>query len=157
MEENKLVIGVVYEIRMNELFYAWKGSAAYLNGKEIKVSETTCHEDSLIATGFPYYEFGKIDGYIEALRFFMQNTRGIRRLGSAAADLAYLAAGRFDAFFERGLHAWDVAAGVLILKQAGGFVSDFEGGQDWLFGKEIVATNKNYNKDFFKVVNSHLG
>ncbi len=157
MEEDEIVVGVVYEVGLKELFYAWKGSKAYLNGKEIQVSKAAHHIDTLVATGFPYYDFDKLENYIDTLRFFMLHTRGMRRLGSAAVDLAYVAAGRFDAFFEHALHAWDIAAGVIILKQAGGTVSDFNGGNNWLFDGEIIASNKNYFPEFYKIVNQHLG
>ena len=157
MEDEELVAGVVYELGLDEMFYAWKGSWAFLNNNVIKVSEASKHEDTLIATGFPYYDLEKMEAYIEVLRFLMKNTRGLRRMGSAAVDLAYVAAGRFDAFYEHALHAWDVAAGVLIIKQAGGRVTDFNGGSNWLFGGEIVATNKNYFNAFYNVVNKYLG
>ena len=155
--DDEILIGVVYEIGLDEMFYAWKDSWAYMNKSVIKVTESSKHEDTLIATGFPYYDFDRIEDYIEVLRFLMKNTRGLRRMGSAAVDLAYVAAGRFDAFYEHALHAWDVAAGALILKQAGGIVTDFNGGDNWLFGGEIVATNKNYFNAFYKIVNRHLG
>jgi myo-inositol-1(or 4)-monophosphatase len=157
MEEDEIVVGVVYEIGLDEMFYAWKGSRAFLNDSVIKVSESSKHEDTLIATGFPYYDFEKIEKYIEVLRFLMRHTRGLRRMGSAAVDLAYVAAGRFDGFYEHALHSWDVAAGVLIVKQAGGKVTDFNGGNNWLFGGEIIAANKNYYNEFYKIVNLHLG
>jgi len=157
MEGKEPVAGVVYEITLDEMFYAWKGSRAYLNETKIAVSESSRHEDTLIATGFPYYDFERIEDYIEVLRFLMKHTRGLRRMGSAAADLAYVAAGRFSAFYEHALHAWDVAAGALIVKQAGGIVTDFNGGENWLFGGEIIATNKNYFHEFYKIVNHHLG
>ncbi len=157
MEDNELVLGVVYEITANEMFYAWKESPAFLNGKEISVATASKSEDTLVATGFPYYNFEMLDAYIEALKYFMKNTRGIRRLGSAAADLVYVAAGRFDAFFEHALHAWDVAAGVFILQQAGGKITDFNGGNNFLFGGEIVAASKNYFDEFYRVVSKYCG
>lgn len=157
MESDELVVGVVYEIGQNEMFYAWKDSPAYLNGKEIKVSESENLADTLIGTGFPYYAFEKVDNYISAMRELMQHTRGLRRFGSAAVDLAYVACGRFDSFFEHALHAWDVAAGVLILKQAGGKVSDFNGGKNWLFGGEIVATSSAIYEPFYAIIHKHLG
>lgn len=156
-EGDKLVLGVVYEITSDEMFYAWKNSPAFVNGKEIKTATAKHSVDTLIATGFPYYDFEKTEKYIDALRHLMRNTRGIRRLGSAAVDLAYVAAGRFDAFFEHALHAWDVAAGVFILQQAGGKVSDFNGGTDWLYGGEIVAASGNYYNEFYSIVNNYLG
>ena len=157
MEEDELVLGVVYEIGQNEMFYAWKDSPAFLNGKEIRVSQTQNMADTLIGTGFPYYAFNRVDDYIAAMRYLMQHTRGLRRLGSAAVDLAYVAAGRFDGFFEHALHAWDVAAGVFILQRAGGKVSDFNGGKNWLFGGEIVAASSSFFPAFQSVVQEHLG
>ena len=157
MEDDELVIGVVYEVGLDEMFFAWKDSPAFLNGKEIKVAAASKSEDTLIATGFPYYDFEKTEKYIDALRQFMKTTRGIRRLGSAAVDLSYVAAGRFDGFYEHALHAWDVAAGVFILIQAGGKVADFNGGENWLFGGEIVAASENYFVEFYGIINKHLG
>lgn len=156
-ENDELVLGVVYEIASDEIFYAWKGSAAYSNGKEIKVATAKNSADTLIATGFPYYDFDKTEPYINAMRELMKTTRGIRRLGSAAIDICYVAAGRFDAFYEHALHAWDVAAGVFILKQAGGKITDFNGGENWLFGSEIVAASQNYYPEFFGIINKYLG
>ena len=156
-ENNKLVLDVVYEVDADELFYAWKDSPAFCNGKEIKASTRAKSEDALIATGFPYYDFDRVDDYIGAMRELMKTTRGIRRFGSAAIDLAYIAAGRFDAFFEHALHAWDVAAGVFILQQAGGKTCDFNGGENWLFGGELISANRLYFDEFFAIINAHLG
>lgn len=157
LEAEEIILGVVYEISLDEMFYAWKGSKAYLNGHEIRVSEASKTVDALIATGFPYYDFSKLDKYMEAMDFFMRNSHGLRRLGSAAADMAYVAAGRFEAFYEHALHAWDIAAGVIILKQAGGKVCDFNGGDNYLFGGEMVACNANYFDEFYPIVNKYLG
>ncbi len=156
-ENNELVLGVVYEVGLDEMFYAWKNSPAFLNGKEIKVATASKSEDTLIGTGFPYYDFDRVEDYIAAMKVLMKSTRGLRRMGSAAVDLAYVAAGRFDGFFEHALHAWDVAAGCFILQQAGGKVSDFNGGQNWLFGGEIIAASKNYFGEFYGIINQHLG
>lgn len=156
-EDDKLVMGVVYEVGANELFYAWKNSPAYCNGQEIRTANRSKSEDALIATGFPYYDFDRMDDYIEALKVLMQTTRGIRRFGSAAIDLCYIAAGRFDAFWEHALHAWDVAAGAFILQQAGGKTVDFTGGDNWLFGGEIISASNSYFPEFFGVVNKYLG
>ena len=157
MEGNEVVVGVVYEIQGDEIFYAWKGSPAYANGAEIKVSANTEHENTLIATGFPYYDFEIIDKYLGVLKFFMLNTRGVRRMGSAAIDLAYVAAGRFDAFFEHALSPWDVAAGGFLIQQAGGKVSDFNGGENWLFGKQMVAASNTYFPKFLNEIKPHIG
>jgi myo-inositol-1(or 4)-monophosphatase len=141
MADDEIVIGVVYEVVHKECFYAWKDSKAYLNGKEIHVSKVDKVNDSLIATGFPYTDFSYLSNFMETVRFFMQNSHGLRRLGSAATDIAYIACGRFEAFYEYGLNPWDVAAGILIVKQAGGKFSDFKGGENYLFGGEIVISN----------------
>ncbi|MDR2938516.1 MAG: inositol monophosphatase [Prevotellaceae bacterium] len=156
MDENEVVIGVVYEAVGNECFYAWKGSKAYMNGKEIHVSDAKTISDSLIGTGFPYYDFHKMQAYMGSLTHFMQNSHGARRLGSAATDMAYVACGRFEAFYEYSLQPWDVAAGALIVQQAGGKVSDFSGGKNYIFGKEMVCTNANIYDEFLNVVRKFL-
>jgi myo-inositol-1(or 4)-monophosphatase len=141
MENDKIILGVVHELGLNECFYAWKDSPAFLNGEIIKVSEVETTENSLIATGFPYYDYKRIKPFLESLEYFMENSHGIRRLGSAATDLAYVACGRFEAFYEYSLSPWDVAAGAFIVQQAGGEVSDFKGEDNYIFGEEIIATN----------------
>lgn len=146
------VMGVVYEINMDECFYAWKDGGAFLNGRPIKVSSSPTLADSLVATGFPYYDYDRVEGYMKMLTEMMKKTRGIRRLGSAAVDLVYVACGRFDAFFEYSLNAWDVAAGAFIVKEAGGAVCDFSGGGNYLFGREIVATSAAVEKEFMGYV-----
>ena len=135
------VIGIVYEINLDECFYAWKDSKAYLNGKEISVTKTQKLNDTLLATGFPYHDFDKMDGFLESLRYFMENTRGMRRLGSAAVDLAYVACGRFDGFYEYGLNPWDVVAGAFIVEQAGGKSGFFTDKETYTDGSEILSTN----------------
>lgn len=156
-ENDKIVLGVVYEVKLDEMFYAWKDSAAYLNSSEITVSPNSKSENALIATGFPYYDFDRVDDYIAAMKHLMKHTRGLRRLGSAAVDLSYVAAGRFDAFYEHALHAWDIAAGAFIIQQAGGKITDFNGGENWLFGGEIIAASNNYFDEFYQIIHRHLG
>jgi len=141
LEDDELVLGVVYEICRDECFFAWKGSKAYLNGDEIHVSKTADMQDALLATGFPYSNFTQLDSYMGLLKWAMTEARGVRRLGSAATDLAYVACGRFDAFFEYDLKPWDVAAGAFIVQQAGGKTVDFTHGEGYLFGGEIIASN----------------
>ena len=156
LEGEELVLGVVYEITQQECFYAWKGSKAYLNGKEIRVTTAATTADSLIATGFPYSAMDMLDPFIASMRYFMIHSHGLRRLGSAATDLAYLAAGRFEAFYEHGLKPWDVAAGAMILRQAGGKVSDFNGTDQFLFNGELIASNSAYFDEFYSIVNQYL-
>jgi len=151
-ENNKTVLGVVYEISMSECFYAWKDSKAYLNEKEIKVSDVAKVADSLVATGFPYHDYSRLDKLLNSLSYFMEKSHGIRRFGSAATDLAYLACGRFDSFFEYGLSPWDVVSGAFIVQQAGGKVSDFSGGDNYIFGKEIAAANSKTFDEFLNII-----
>lgn len=139
--DDQLVLGVVYEVGRDECFYAWKGGGAYLNGTPIRVSDRTDIHDALLATGFPYSDFSRMDEYMEFLKWAMKNARGVRRLGSAAADLAYVACGRFDAFWEYDLKPWDVAGGAVLVTEAGGTITDYSGGGNFLFGREIVASN----------------
>jgi len=135
------VVGVVYEIALDECFYAWYGSDAYLNGNVIHVSKSVSIADSLIATGFPYNDYSRLDSFVETMKYFFTQSHGLRRIGSAATDLCYVACSRFDAFYEYALKPWDVAAGAFIVKQAGGMVSDFSGNDAFLFGGEIIASN----------------
>jgi myo-inositol-1(or 4)-monophosphatase len=139
MMDGVLTGGIVYEVSRKEMFYAWKGEGAFLNQKQISVSPAVRLQDALLSTGFPYYNFEKIDQYLSILNELMKHTHGLRRMGSAATDLAYVACGRFEGFFEYNLSPWDVAAGTVLVSEAGGFVSDFKGGNDYVFGKEIVA------------------
>ncbi len=153
MQNNEIVLGVIYELSLHECFYTWKGGKAYLNGNQINVSKAGKIDDSLIATGFPYYNYIYLDNFMKTVKFFMENSHGLRRLGSAATDLAYVACGRFEAFYEYGLNPWDVAAGAIIIKQAGGRVSDFKGGENYLFGGEIIASNANIFDEFLGAIN----
>lgn len=156
MKEDEIIIGIIYEICRDEMFYAVKGRGAYLNDKAINVSKRDSLEKSLLATGFPYYDYSNMQGYLSALEYFITHTRGIRRLGSAAVDMAYVACGRFDGFYEYSLNAWDVAAGCLIVTEAGGELSDFSGGDNYLFGKEMVATNTLIYNELMEVVKENL-
>lgn len=137
----ELLLGVVYESNREECFSAYKDGGARLNGQTIRVSEVPVLDQALLATGFPYYAFDRIENYLTVLRYFMQHTQGMRRLGSAALDLAYVACGRFEGYFEYNLNSYDVAAGALLVAEAGGKVTDFKGGNSYLFGREILAAN----------------
>ena len=137
----EIVLGVVYELGLDECFYTWKGAPSYLNGEVIKVSKAPTVADSLLATGFPYSDYSKMSGFMESLDYFMKNSHGLRRLGSAATDLAYVACGRFEGFYEYGLKPYDVAAGVILIRNAGGHCCDFSGGGNYIYGQEIVSGN----------------
>jgi myo-inositol-1(or 4)-monophosphatase len=152
MQGSEIVLGLVYELGFKEFFYAWKGGKAYLDGREIHVTKTDKVSDSLIATGFPYTYFDRLDPFMYSVRYFMQNSHGLRRLGSAATDLVYVACGRFEAFYEYGLNPWDVAAGTFIIQQAGGQACDFNGEDNWLFGGTIIAANAYVFKEFREVI-----
>lgn len=153
MQHNKPILGIIYEIFFDEMFWATEDiEGAFCNGKPIKVSNTTKVNDSLIATGFPYYNYEYLHEYMQTIEYFMKNSHGLRRLGSAATDLAYVAAGRFDAFYEYGLSPWDVAAGAFIVEKAGGMVSDFFGENNYLFGKQILASNSLIHSEFLEII-----
>ena len=149
---NKVVTGIIYEFGLNEFFYAWKYGGAWLNGSAIKVSEAPRVDQALIATGFPYTNFKYLEQFMRSMDHFMHNSHGLRRLGSAATDIAYVACGRYDGFYEYGLHPWDVAAGILLVREAGGEVSDFAGQADPLFGEHIVCSNQKISKEFQSVI-----
>ncbi|WP_025762289.1 inositol monophosphatase family protein [Dyadobacter tibetensis] len=134
-----LLLGVIHEPSLDEVFWGWKGGGSYCNDRRMGVSSVTLLQESLIATGFPYYKFEKQKRYMYILELLMQKTHGIRRMGAAAVDLAYVAAGRFEGFYEYNLNSWDMAAGVLLIKEAGGTVTDFSGGDNYLFGGDIIA------------------
>lgn len=135
-------VALVLEVARQELFTAVEGEGAYLNGTSIHVSENEDPSSSLIGTGFPYRDLHLVDDYLVLFKRLMEKTHGVRRPGTAAWDLCNVACGRFEGFYEYGLSAWDVAAGSLIIKEAGGLVSDWRGRDDWLFGKRIIAGNK---------------
>lgn len=152
LHNNIPVIGVVFEPNRHELFYAWKDGGAYLNGHKITVKQNNELSKSLLATGFPYYDFDLMQRYLNTLQAFLRTTRGMRRMGSAAVDLAYVACGRFDGFFEFGLSPWDVAGGIVLVREAGGKISTFSGTDDAIFGKEIVAASSQIYDDFYAVI-----
>lgn len=156
MHQNILQIGIVYEINRNEIFNAILNNGAYLNNNPIQISQNKDLSQSLIATGFPYYDFEKMDAYLNILRELMKSTHGLRRMGSAAVDLAYTAAGRFEGFFEYSLAPWDVAAGILIAQEAGAKVYDFNGGSNYLFGKEIIACSPSIEKEFLTLIKNNF-
>ena len=140
-QKGVLTQAVIYDPVRNDLFTATKGRGAFLNDKRIRVTNRSKLQDSLIATGFPFRDFTHLDTYMAMLKDMIKKTTGIRRPGSAALDLAYVAAGFTDGFFEINLSAWDIAAGGLLVQEAGGIVADFEGNESWLKTGNIVAAN----------------
>lgn len=138
---NQIIIGMVYEITMNEMFYTWKGAPSFCNGEKISVSQRKDFSGALVATGFPYTRTKRIPGITKSLAYFLENCQDIRRFGSAATDLCYVACGRFDIYYEGYLQQWDITAGILIVKNAGGVVKNFEGTEDYSTNK-IIACNK---------------
>ena len=134
-----LTQGVVYDPGKNELFTASRGRGAFLDDRRMRVSKCTRLQDALVGTGFPYKEVSRLDLYMRQLRTMMTSSAGVRRAGAAALDLAYVAAGRLDAFWEMGLSRWDMAAGALLIQEAGGMVADLQGGADFLDRGEIAA------------------
>lgn len=158
MSKGKVIFGIVYEINNAECFRAHEGEeGAFLNGKRIYVSEAPVLKECLLATGFPSNGFDILEEYINTMRAFMQNTQGMRRLGTAALDLAYVACGRCDGFFEYRLKPWDVAAGAYIVIKAGGAVTTFSGGDDYIFGGEMLATNGVVHKETIEFMAKHKG
>lgn len=131
--------GVIYDPSKNELFTASKGRGAYLDDRRIRVTKCAHLKDALVGTGFPFKELARLDLYARQLRTLMTSSAGVRRAGAAALDLAYVACGRLDAFWEMGLAPWDMAAGALMVQEAGGLVGDLGGGQDWLASGDIAA------------------
>jgi myo-inositol-1(or 4)-monophosphatase len=137
--ESEIIVGVVFDPLRNEMFSAVKGGGAQLNGKPISVSGRSDRQSALVATGFPFRRKELLDDYLRLFRAVLIKVSDIRRAGSAALDLVHVASGRCDAFFELGLSPWDIAAGSLIIKEAGGLVTDFKGGEDYLESGNIVA------------------
>jgi myo-inositol-1(or 4)-monophosphatase len=151
-----LTQAVVYDPTKNDLFTATRGRGAFLNDRRIRVSKRVELADSLIGTGFPYTKFTHMDAYMAILRDMMQKTAGLRRPGSAALDLAYTAAGRYDGFYETGLKPWDIAAGCLLITEAGGLVGDLEGNDSYLRSGHLCAGNPKIFAQMLQVIAPHL-
>ncbi|CAN5868509.1 inositol monophosphatase family protein [soil metagenome] len=156
VENGKPVIGVVFEINTQECFYAWKNGGAWMNGEKISVSKTSALQDSFLATGFPYKAQGWHIPYLELFADLQKSSVGMRRLGSAATDIAYVASGRFDGYYECGINAWDVAAGAMLVLEAGGMVTDFKGGDDFIFGRKFICGNKKVHAELLSKIQHYL-
>lgn len=156
-ERDKLQHAVVFEPLSGELYTASRGRGAHLNDRRIRASKTHRLEHCLIGTGFPFRETDQVDAWIRVFKELAKKTSGIRRPGSAALDLAYVAAGRYDGFWESGLKSWDMAAGVLLIEEAGGMVSDFEGGKRYLDTGQVIAANHEIFEELQDIVRMHSG
>ena len=150
--DGEMVVGVILEVARWELFTAIKGRGARLNGVRCSVSNKSVFSESLLVTGFPYKEFMHIDTFMEMLAGIMKDAQGVRRTGSAAADLAYVACGRLEGFFETGLNPWDMAAGVLLVNEAGGKMTNYNGEVDQIYDGQIVATNGRIHETLLEYV-----
>jgi myo-inositol-1(or 4)-monophosphatase len=137
----EMAVGVVLDVAREELFTATRGGGAYLNGKRIAVSDVSDPAEALVATGFPFRARARMDEYLRCFGRVLAQVHDMRRCGSAALDLAHVACGRLDAFWEISLKPWDMAAGSLLVREAGGRVSDFVGGEGWLTSGDIIASN----------------
>lgn len=145
-ENKEPQMGLVLEVSSDEYFTAIKGKGAFLNGKPISVSKLDNPSNALIGTGFPYNDLSLIDNYLQFFRMLMTTVQGLRRPGAASYDLCCVACGRLEGFYEYSLNPWDVGAAALIVQEAGGKVTDWSGGDNWLFGKRIVAGNPSVHK-----------
>lgn len=151
-EEGEIKFGIIYNPMLEELFTAKKGEGAYLNNKRIYVSKTKNLKDSVLATGFPYDIAESVDNNLDHFANFSLACRAIRRPGSAGIDLAYTACGRFDGFWELKLSPWDMAAGYLLVKEAGGKITDLRGGKFSIYKREIVASNGIIHSQMLKIL-----
>lgn len=143
---------VIFDPLRQELFTASRGAGAQLEGKRIRVTRRSSLKGALLGTGFPFRELTHLEEYLGTLRAIIPQTAGVRRAGSAALDLAYVAAGRLDGFWEFGLSQWDLAAGVLLIREAGGIVTDFNGGEDYLVNGDVIAGNSRITRQMLRII-----
>ncbi len=155
-EQGRVRVGVIFDPMKNELFHAVRGEGAYLNGKRLSVSKPGSLEDCLVATGFPFKQRHRIEAYLASFKDVFLRVSDIRRAGSAALDLAYVAAGRVDGFWEIGLQPWDVAAGSLLIHEAGGFMSDFSGTSSGIWEGNVLAGSRPVHAELQKLVVPHF-
>lgn len=154
-KKGRPVLGVILDIGRSDCFHAIESGNAYCNDRAIRVSGAGQLSESLLATGFPYYHSKKQDAYLNIIKTFLEKSHGVRRIGSAAIDMAYVACGRFEGFFEYNLNPWDVAAGGIIVQQAGGRVTDFSGGDNYLFGRELCASNAGLHGAMLEIIQAN--
>jgi len=153
----EILLGVVSDISQDKIYHAIKGGGACCNGTKVKIASKEKISEAIIATGFPYNRDLDFDTSIEALVYFVKHARGMRRLGSAALDLVYVASGKLDAYYESNLNIWDVAAGNLIVEEAGGIVTDYNGGDTHLMGKSMIAANPNLHSQVSIILSEIAG
>jgi myo-inositol-1(or 4)-monophosphatase len=151
----RLAHGVIYDPFKQELFAASRGDGATLNNRRIRVSKIKSVEGALIGTGFPFKNPADLDEFLQLFSAFFKSASDMRRAGSAALDLAYVAAGRLDGFWESGLNAWDMAAGALIVREAGGIVTDYQGDEKFLENGQVVAGNPRIITDMLRTISRH--
>jgi myo-inositol-1(or 4)-monophosphatase len=157
MQRGRLEHGVIYDPLRQELFTTSRGTGATVDGRKMRVSDTRLLEKSLVGTGYPYKpDTGSLDAYMGMLKAAMQETSGVRRPGAAALDLAYVAAGRLDGFWEIGLNIWDIAAGVLMIQECGGLVTDLGGRDGYQQTGNVVAGNPKIHEALLKLIEPHL-
>ena len=149
------VAGCIYHISADEMYLGGKGWGAQMNGKPLSVSSKKTLRESLVGTGFPYAEFGTSSAYLSVMEEFIKKCNGVRRVGAAALDLAWVARGILDGFYEIGLKSWDIAAGIAIINEAGGQISNFKGASNVLFGRQIVASNSALHSQMLEVIGNH--
>lgn len=149
-------MGVVLEVNSGECFYALRGEGAWLGERRLRVSGVEEAGNALIGTGFPYNDMSLIGNYLRFFEWLVHRTQGIRRPGAASYDLCCVAAGRYDGFYEYALNPWDVGAAGLVVEEAGGLVTDWEGTASWLFGKRIVAGNPSIHAYLLKGIGEHF-
>ncbi len=149
-----LTQAVIYDPTKNELFTATRGRGAFLNDHRLRVSKRTQLAEALVGTGFPFRDFQDLDGYLATFRALTERTAGLRRAGAAALDIAYVAAGRLDGFWEPGLSPWDIAAGALLVTEAGGLVGDFQGEPRYLDSGRFVCGNPKIFAQLLQVIGS---
>ncbi|MEY4106866.1 MAG: hypothetical protein RL181_1208 [Bacteroidota bacterium] len=152
--EGMPMLGMVYEVNQREMYHGWRGGGAFCNGRPIAVSKAGLLKDSLVATGYPYENYDTLSAHFSVTDRFQRCTRGIRRWGAASVDLCYVACGRYTVFFENTLNPWDVAAGILLVEEAGGKVTDFRGLSGDFSGREVLATNHLVHEEALNLIHA---
>ncbi len=153
--KGQITQSLVYDVVHNEMFTASKGGGAFLNERRIRVSKCLKLEDALLGTGFPYRVFQHVDAYLGIFKELMQKTSGLRRPGAASLDLAYVASGRLDGFWEFGLSPWDIAGGSLLISEAGGLIGDLAGNEDYLKTGNVIAGSPKIFSQLLQVIDAH--